>query len=90
MARVLHCFVAYKTVVSAEPLYSIGSDCARSFREVGEIGIWQRDKSHILTCDMKNGKGEGDGVRMRHRRARFGESAGWTERDTRQERRDKT
>lgn len=31
---------------------------------------------------MKNGKGEGDRVRMRHRRARFGESAGWTERHT--------
>lgn len=70
LAWVLHCFVAYKTVVSAQPWYSIGSDCARGVWEVDEIQSWQHDKSLILTCDMK--KGPRGGVRWSHTEGRKG------------------
>lgn len=66
LARVLHCFVAYWSVVSAQPLYSIGSDRVRSVWEVDEIQIWQRDKWLILTWHEKGtGRREWDRVSPR-------------------------
>ena len=71
LAWVLHCFVAYKTVVSAQALYSIGSDCARSVWEVDEIWIWQGDKFwHVI---WKKGQGgAGGGVRSSDTEAKEG------------------